>query len=558
MKHVHMARRLVAAACCGLVALPALALSSAASPSDQAFVSQVCALPKPWIQRIENGFRSDWSGDVYTIPKANNIVDGGFSHSGPMDHLQNVPMFYYGPGIVKPGVYHDTTYLTDIAPTTGAIMKFPFKAPDGKPLNEALLPASQRQVPKLFVTMVWDASGMDVLNTWKNSWPYLHSLMPKGAWFTHTYVGSAQSNTPPGHAEIGTGAFPSANGYIDEYVRLNNHVVQPSQDGSGLLLLPTFGDLYDIAHQNKPLVGAVATLAGQDIMMSHGALFNGGDKDVAVMRQVTGSTSGAESVSWNLVPSMAPFYTFPSFVNKLPGISKYNTALDQQDGKRDGLWRAKSIVQLRTGFDTPARTPYETSVIEAVMNHYGFGQQTTPAAGNGSPPFGDLLYVNYKTIDTTEHLTSLNSPYMKDSVAYQDQALKQFVAFLNKTVGKGKWAMVITADHGSQYSTAVSGGVPIDPTRVRALMAGKFDPQNKGLFQVVRPTQMWFNTTVAAQLGVTPEAVATYVGSLTVAQTARSYYTIPAGTANDTVYQVAFPSRILSDLPCAPAPASGG
>ena len=45
---------------------------------------------------------------------------------------------------------------------------------------------------------------------------------------------------------------------------------------------------------------------------------------------------------------------------------------------------------------------------------------------------------------------------------------------------------------------------------------------------------------------------------LTVAQTARSYYTIPAGTEGDTVYQVAFPSHILSGLPCAPAPSAGG
>jgi hypothetical protein len=458
-------------------------------------------------------------------------------------------MFYYAPGIVKPGVYNDTTYLTDIAPTTGAIMKFPFQAPDGKPLTEALLPAAQRQVPKLFVTLVWDAAGMDVLNTWNHSHPYLDSIKGQGAWFTHTYVGAAQSNTPPGHAEIGTGAFPKTNGFIDEYVRLNDHTVQPTQDGPGLLLTPTFGDLYDIAHGNKPIVGAVATLAAHDLMMSHGALFNGGDKDIAVMRQVdNAATGGAESVSWNLTPPMAPYYTFPSWVNQLPGIAKYNTQLDQQDGKLDGNWRDKSITGLRTGFDTPARTPYETSVIEAVAKRYGFGKDSTP----------DLLYLNYKTIDTTEHLTSLNSPYMQDSVAYQDAALQQLVAFLNQQVGKGQWAMVLTADHGSQYSAAVSGGVPIDPTKVRALLDAKFDPQKKGLFEVVRPTEMWFNLAVAKQLGVTPDAVATYVGSLTVAQTARSYYAIPPGTENDTVYQAAFPSRILGELPCAPAPSPGG
>ncbi|MEA2550603.1 MAG: hypothetical protein QOE25_372 [Actinomycetota bacterium] len=549
MKRVQSSRRLAVLVCCGLAAFPlVVASTSSAVSGDQAFISSVCSLPKPWISRILNGYRQDWSGDVFTIPKANNIVDGGYSHAGPMDHLQNVPMFYYAPGIVKPGVYTDTTYLTDIAPTTGAIMKFPFNAPDGKPLTEALLPADQRTVPKLFVTLVWDAGGMDVLNTWSHSHPYLDSIKGQGAWFTHTYVGSAQSNTPPGHAEIGTGAFPKDNGFIDEYVRLNNHTVQPTQDGPGLLLTPTFGDLYDIAHGNKPVVGAVATLAAHDLMMSHGALFNGGDKDIAVMRQVdSGPTGGVESVSWNLTPQMAPYYTFPAWVNQLPGISRYNAQLDTQDGKRDGKWRDKSIVDLRSGFDTPARTPYETSVIEAVMKRYKFGQDATP----------DLLYLNYKTIDTTEHQTSLNSPYMEDSVAYQDAALKQLVAFLNQQVGKGQWAMVVTADHGSQHSAAVSGGVPIDPTRVRALLDSKFDPTGKGLFEVVRPTEMWFNTAVAAQLHVTPEAVASYVGSLTVAQTARSYYTIPAGTSTDTVYQAAFPSRILSGLPCVPAPAAG-
>ncbi|MEP7059585.1 MAG: alkaline phosphatase family protein [Actinomycetota bacterium] len=545
MKRVRLMRRLAAVACCGLVALPlALTASSSAATGDQAFITKVCALPKPWISRILNGYRSDWSGDVSTIPKADNIVDGGYSHAGPMDHLQHVPMFYYAPGIVKPGVYTDTTFLTDIAPTTGAILKFPFNAPDGKPLTEALLPPDQRTVPKLFVTLVWDAGGMDVLDTWSHSHPYLDSLKGQGAWFTNTYVGSAQSNTPPGHAEIGTGAFPKDNGYIDEYVRLNNHTVQPTQDGPGLLLTPTFGDLYDIAHGNKPVVGAVATLAAHDLMMSHGAWFNGGDKDIAVMRQVDAATTGgAESVSWNLTSQMSPYYTFPAWVNDLPGIGKYNTIIDQADGKRDGKWRDKSISALRTGFDTPARTPYETSVIEAVMKRYKFGQDATP----------DLLYLNYKTIDTTEHQTSLNSPYMEDSVAYQDAALKQLVAFLNKEVGKDQWGMVITADHGSQYSAAVAGGVPIDPTRVRALLDTKFDPSQKGLFEVVRPTQMWFNAAVAKQLGVTPEVVASYVGSLTVAQTARSYYSIPPGTEGDTVYAAAFPSHILTGLPCAPA-----
>ena len=118
-----------------------------AATGDQAFIAKACSLPGIWLTRLENGYRPDWSGDVIMVPPPQNIVDGGYSHSGPYDHLQNVPLLFYGPGIVKPGVYNENAYLTDIAPTSGAIMKFPFKAPDGRPLTEALLPAAQRQVP---------------------------------------------------------------------------------------------------------------------------------------------------------------------------------------------------------------------------------------------------------------------------------------------------------------------------------------------------------------------------------------------------------------------------
>ena len=38
-----------------------------------------------------NTFRSDWSGEVQYLPQYPNPVDGGLSHAGPWDHLQEVP-----------------------------------------------------------------------------------------------------------------------------------------------------------------------------------------------------------------------------------------------------------------------------------------------------------------------------------------------------------------------------------------------------------------------------------------------------------------------------------
>ena len=54
--------------------------------------------------------------------------------------------------------------VAGIAPTAAELLKFDgFRAPDGQPMTEALLPEAERDVPKLLVTMVWDAGGINVL-----------------------------------------------------------------------------------------------------------------------------------------------------------------------------------------------------------------------------------------------------------------------------------------------------------------------------------------------------------------------------------------------------------
>ena len=82
---------------------------------------------------------------------------------GPWDYIQTVPMLWYGPGIVAAqGEVDRPVTVAGIAPTAAQILKFDgFRAPDGQPMTEALLPDAERDVPKLLVTMVWDAGGIE-------------------------------------------------------------------------------------------------------------------------------------------------------------------------------------------------------------------------------------------------------------------------------------------------------------------------------------------------------------------------------------------------------------
>jgi hypothetical protein len=518
--------------------------SGTAPLSSSALAREVCANDRREVLlRTLHGVQVGRSGDIQVIPRFPNFMGAGLPHATPYDYTQEVPLFIYGPGVVKPGVYRRTAYLTDIPPTEGAILKYPFDAPDGTAQTQALLPASRRTVPRLLVTLVWDSGGMDVLHTWPKDWPYLASLKPHGAWFTNVTVGASPSNTPTGHAEIGTGAFPMHNGFTDDFIELAGRIQKPNANGPAFLEVPTLADLYDRAMGNRPLVGASVTLSAHVMMMSHGSLWGGGDRDIAITRELTGAaTAGAEATRWNLADQMAPYYRIPSYVNRLPPLGDYVRRIDGLDGKLDGEWRGNSIAQLLNGFDTPARTPFQTTLIEALIKRQGFGRDGVP----------DLLYLNYKAIDVIGHMFSENSIEMSDTLRVQDDALRALVRFLDQVVGKGRWVMVLTADHGTQRSPTVSHAFVADITRFTQDIQRRFDHDGDGrpLVEWVRPTQLWVDPAELADNHVTLTQISDYIMTLTQAQTIRAGVAPNPATANERVFAAAFPTSMLARLPC--------
>jgi hypothetical protein len=526
-----------------LVLLLVSAPSTGAAPSSTAALA--CAVPREELVRIWRGIDPGRSGDIQIVPSAPNFVNGGLSHAGPWPYVQDVPMFWYGPGYIRPGTYERPVTEADVAPTTAELLAFDrFSPPDGRPMSEALLPASERpKPPALIVTLVWDAAGWNVLHAWKREWPYLRSLLSQGASYPHATVGSSPSNTPPIHATIGTGAFPSNSGIADDYARIAGVIRKPYENGPGVLMQPTLADLYDRDMGNEPVVGAVATLDAHLGMLGHGSLWGGGDRDIAVTREVTGAeTAGAEGFRWNLSPWMAPYYRLPDYVGSVPGFSEDLQELDLADGADDGKWRSNPISELNRGFNTPARTPYQTRLIEQIVTREGFGRDDVP----------DLLYLNYKAIDTIGHLFSLNSPEMRDAVAIQDENLRTLFEFFDRAVGRDRWVMVLTADHGHQFDPAVSGAFLIGIDQLQDAIGAEFDSDDDAtpVVQKMRTTQMWLDEQELAQNGFTLDQVAQFVSGLTEQDTVKPTGTIEPGHEDDLVFEAVFPTGIMRKLPC--------
>jgi hypothetical protein len=509
-----------------------------------------CSIPHRQLVRIWRGTDPERSGQIVFVPQEPNYVGTNFPHSGPWDYLQDVPLLWYGPGIVPAvGSVDRPVTIADIAPTQAELLGFDFDAPDGQALEEIPRPDTP---PPLIVTLVWDAGGRSVLDAFPNDWPVLRSLIDRGVWFDHASVGSSPSITPATHATIGTGAFPIHTGQTDAEFRLGDDLVRAGELGPVLMMEPTLADLYDRAMNNEPLVGALASVTWHLNMASHGSLWGGGDRDIAVLRvPVEADNEGAEGKEWNLQGRNQPFFEFPAYVSNLPPLSAYTDAIDRQDGALDGKWRNNSIAQLEAGWATPARIPYQGRMVEDVIAREGFGDDDVP----------DLVFINSKAIDHVSHIFSVNSPEMRDTLAWQDEDLGRFVRFLDREVGRGRYVLVLTADHGAQYDPAVSGAFQVPPPELERDLNAAFPVSgHRSVFEAVRTSQIYLNEDVLAGSDYTAEEISRFILGYTEEQgLVEGSVPLSQVEATERVFSAAFPISMLPDLPCLPeARASNG
>ncbi|MEX0650600.1 MAG: hypothetical protein WD186_01055, partial [Actinomycetota bacterium] len=72
-----------------------------AQATDQDLVKVACSLPHDQLLRIWRGWRADRGAQLSFVPDEPNFVGSGLPHVGPWDYIQTVPMFWYGPGVVR-------------------------------------------------------------------------------------------------------------------------------------------------------------------------------------------------------------------------------------------------------------------------------------------------------------------------------------------------------------------------------------------------------------------------------------------------------------------------
>jgi hypothetical protein len=502
---------------------------------------QACSLPGQWLELTRRGYFAPRSGQISLLPRypAYFAQSGtGWTHSGPWPHLQKVPIVFYGPGVIpKVGEVARRATVADIAPTIMTLLRGSFRTADGHRLREVAngnAKLLESRPPKLILTVVWDGGGWNALRQWPDDWPNLARIMSEGATYANAIVGSSPSVTPSVHTTLGTGVFPATHGITGIPVRYEDGSVGDvflRGESSRFLRVPAMAELWDERNRNRALIGMVGYEPWHLGMIGQGAERPGGDKDDAVWLDV-------ETNEWI---TNEKHYELPSAFEDTEGRAESLEASDAQDGEIDNTWRGHEIIDdLDRIEEVPGFITYHVREMMQMIRDEGYGDDAIT----------DLLFTNFKQIDRLGHYFNMASEEVHDAVIESDKQLGVLTDFLDRQVGRGRWALVVTADHGQQPDAGAVDGFGIDPRELEADVDAEFGP----ITEAAWPTEVFLKEEEMAERDVSVEEVASFLGDYRLADnTQRPDYLVGGAgrfDASDRIFAMAIPSRLLGTLEC--------
>ena len=300
-------------------------------------------------------------------------------------------------------------------------------------------------------------------------------FLDRGAWFADAHYGYANTQTAPGHATMLTGAYPHRTGIIANEWRdhatgeLEYNTGDPTAsyighktnrlDGTSPknLRAETVGDVLRRLDARSKVIG----ISGKD----RGAILPAGHRGVAYMYQTQTGQFASTTYYMKTHPQwVVDFHArrpADAFFHKewqpLLEASAYSRSLADGQGWY-AKWGGKLPLKLGEGMDTPGPLFY------AQVLRSPFGDELTLAfaraaiAGEelGKDDAPDILSISLSSHDYINHGFSAESRISHDHMLQLDRHLESFFRDLDATVGKDRYLVVLTADHGFMPAPEVS------------------------------------------------------------------------------------------------------
>jgi hypothetical protein len=513
------------------------------------------ALGSQIMEHLRRGHVPGRAGEVMTVPKPHHYLINGFdlttlgtatpelrsSHPNPWDYTARVPFVFYGPGFVREGLEVGRPVdISALAPTYARLLRMSDFEADGEALEEIPQPDAR---PRAIVTVVLDGGGWNVLQQHPQSWPAIEALMRDGTSYVNATIGSAPSVTGALHATFGTGFYPLHHRIPGNQMRgpdgANTDAWQLNADPS-FLEKPTVSELWDEATDNRAVVGTLSYEGWHLGMVGHGAQRDGADHDIAVLWEAE-DESGDPSNEWWINEH---FYELPSYLEEpdLETLESYEAGLDERDGLADGTWFGHTLEELREPLvrpGTPAFVRFNGDAVAEILRREEIGRDSVT----------DLFWVELKMPDYAGHAWNMLAPEEGDVLAETDRQIARFRSLLDDRVGRGRYVLALSADHGQEPLPDNFGGWRIATEELERDVEERF---GDGIVEKITTVDFFMDMDAVAREGVDLDDVARFLGTYTIGdniavdQAGAEF--VPEARLDDRLFAGAFSTDYLQSL----------
>ncbi|MGI4829136.1 MAG: alkaline phosphatase family protein [Janthinobacterium lividum] len=302
--------------------------------------------------------------------------------------------------------------------------------------------------PKLVVILVIDQFRGDYLDRYRADFKTpngFNLFLKQGAYFPNCYYDYADTETAPGHATIGTGAYADGHNIgVNQWWdpgRSTTHQVSSVEDAE----FPLVGTTIDAALGASPR-NELASTIGDEVVLSTGGkarVFGVSLKDRAAILTSGHATAGAFWLDHPTGHWISSTYWGP----QLPGwVTAFNS------GPRIGEARHEAGVAEGDFYEKVGATP------AAIRYELDFAQALVTAEKLGHGEVTNVLTISISSTDILGHRVGPDAPEQRALIDALDVDLNGFFNWLDGNVDGGLNSVVValTGDHGIAPRPAVA------------------------------------------------------------------------------------------------------
>ncbi len=343
--------------------------------------------------------------------------------------------------------------------------------------------------PTLLVIVVVDQMRAEYLTRYASLWRGgFKRLLDEGAFYDQTYYPYLNTVTCAGHATIGTGAWPKTHGIIlnqwyhrdvgdvrtctaDPTTTTFTYGATAGGDGhsAAKLKVPTLGER--VRERWPPSRVVTMSLKPRSAIMMAG-------KDATAVTWLGGSGWQTSSAYGRPRPEVARFLAAQPYTNDVGAVWERLHPIASYTGADDGIgerpatgWTSlfphplSATAQGRfkdLWEESPYSDAYLGAMAAAAVRDFELGQRDVT----------DVLAVSFSATDLVGHSFGPDSHEVQDVLARLDGTLGRLLEVLDATVGRDRYVLGFSADHGvatvpeaASAAGATAGRVPLGVVR---------------------------------------------------------------------------------------------